>query len=564
MEKRTEEEKIREKFKEPCDTYYSIFVSKDIGYKYRNLSPFEFKNILIRLAQKRAAKGKEIINAGRGNPNFYSTMPRYAFSLITLISTYIGTEDTTGLIEGDMIQDLKFMPEEKGIARKFYSELQLYRQTHTGKFLYEAIETMKRISGLSPDKLIHQLVISTIGCFYPSPPRIQPFVEPVLAEFLSKTIYNIPNLKKNAKIFLTEGASAAIIYIFNSLKYNSLVVKGDTIGILTPIFSPYLEIPELQNYKLKQVCITADPNDEWEITDRELEKIANHEMKALFLCNPTNPTALSLSKRTVRKIKNIVRTKNRNLIILSDNVYAPFVGQFNSLLKALPYNTIGVYSFSKYFGVTGWRLGSVVLHNRNVIDDVLLKSVPESVNKRYIMVSDTPQNIPFIERLVLDSRQVAEGHTAGLSTPQQVIMTLFAMHDYMDKKKQYNKTIKKLLSYRMSLLLDPLEYKIRESDMNSNYYIVIDLIKASTIITKDAKFGEYLYKHRDPLEFLMLLAKRYSIVLLPGVGFAGPFWSIRVSLANLPSHQYEYIGYSVKLLVEEYYKQYKQKKRSRN
>jgi aspartate 4-decarboxylase len=44
-------------------------------------------------------------------------------------------------------------------------------------------------------------------------------------------------MKNKIKIFPTEGASAAIVYVFNSLKYNKLV------GILTPIFSPYLEIP---------------------------------------------------------------------------------------------------------------------------------------------------------------------------------------------------------------------------------------------------------------------------------------------------------------------------------
>ena len=43
---------IKETFKEPCEAYYSIFPKsgkQDSGYKYRNLSPFEFKNILIKM-----------------------------------------------------------------------------------------------------------------------------------------------------------------------------------------------------------------------------------------------------------------------------------------------------------------------------------------------------------------------------------------------------------------------------------------------------------------------------------------------------------------------------------
>jgi aspartate 4-decarboxylase len=417
------------------------------------------------------------------------------------------------------------------------------------------------ITGFSEDKLAHDIIISTLGCFYPNPPRVQSYAEPILAAFLSKIIYKNDSLKDQIKIFPTEGASAAIIYVFNSLKYNKLVVDGDQIGIFTPIFSPYLEIPALQNYNLVQVCIKANPDNNWEIDDEELAKLGNKNMKALFICNPTNPTALSLSKRTTQKIASIVNKSNPNLIVLADNVYAPFVDQFNGLMNDLPYNTIGVYSFSKYFGVTGWRLGSIAINNNNIIDNKLLKNAPSSVNDRYSTITTKPQNITFIDRLLLDSRQVAEGHTAGLSTPQQVLMTLFAMHDYMDKERVYNKMVKKLLKTRMDLLLKPIKYKLEESVMNSNYYIIIDLIKVAKYLTNDDVFSKYLIEHKDPLEFLMLLAQNYSTVLLPAVGFAGPFWAVRASIANLDTKKYTQIGINLKNMMMFYYQQYKKKPR---
>lgn len=539
-------------FNAPCDYEYKITInSDDEGYKFRSLSPFEFKNKLIELAQEKVGPNNEILNAGRGNPNFFSPVPRYAFGLLTIFASYLGSQETD-------IKDLGFFPQKKGISHKFNKFLLLNINTPTGQFLYNAVREMIKISGFEEDEFVYQLIMSTIGGFYPNPPRIQPFVEPVLAEFLGKRIYR-SNLKNNIKIFPTEGASAAIIYTFNSLKYNQLVVKGDIIGILTPIFSPYLEIPDLQNYKLKQVCVKANENNEWEIPDSELEKISNQKMKALFLANPTNPTSVSLSAKTTKKIGSIVRNKNPNLIILADNVYAPFVDKFNSLMNSLPNNTIGVYSFSKYFGVTGWRLGAIVLNNDNIIDNKLLKNVSPKVNKRYSIITTKPQNIKFIDRLLIDSRQVAEAHTAGLSTPQQVIMTLFAMYDYLDKDRTYNKKIKKLLKTRINLLLNPINYKIKENDMNTNYYVVVDLIKVSLNITKDKSFGNYLIKYKDPLEFILLLAKNYGTVLLPAVGFAGPLWGIRVSIANLPTEKYKSIGENIKSLVLKYYKQFKKK-----
>jgi aspartate 4-decarboxylase len=541
---------MKETFDEPCNAYYKIFVDKqDNGYKYRTLSPFEFKNTLIKLAKAKVGKTGEILNAGRGNPNFYSSIPRYAFGFLQLYATYIGNKDSG-------IKNIGIMPEKKGCWKKLHNLLEHNKHTNTGKFLLDALQQMKSITGFKKDTLAHQIIIAALGCFYPNPPRSQPFVEPVLAEFLSKIIYKNSSLKNKIKIFPTEGASAAIVYVFNSLTYNRLLVKGDNIGILTPIFSPYLEIPALSNYGLTQICIQANPDNDWEIPDSELAKIGNKSMKALFICNPTNPTALSLSKITTKKIAEIVKNRNPELIILADNVYAPFVDQFNSLVNDLPYNTIGVYSFSKYFGVTGWRLGAIILNNNNVIDDLLLKRVPQSVNKRYAMVNTNPQQIPFIERLVLDSRQVAEGHTAGLSTPQQLIMTLFAMHDYLDTDRSYNKTIKNLLKKRMMLLLAPLKYKIKESMLNSNYYIILDIIKASKYITNDDNFGKYLQKKKDPLEFLLLLAKEYGTVLLPAVGFAGPFWAVRVSIANLDTEKYKLIGENLKSLIINYYENY--------
>jgi aspartate 4-decarboxylase len=53
----------------------------------------------------------------------------------------------------------------------------------------------------------------------------------------------------------------------------------------------------------------------------------------------------------------------------------------------VPDNTIGVYSYSKYFGGTGWRLGVIALCEDNVLDR-LLKELPQAdkdeLNERYL------------------------------------------------------------------------------------------------------------------------------------------------------------------------------------
>ena len=54
-------------------------------------------------------------------------------------------------------------------------------------------------------------------------------------------------------MYAVEGGTAAMTYLFNTLRENRLVVHGDTIAMGMPIFTPYMEIPELDDYKLKKI-----------------------------------------------------------------------------------------------------------------------------------------------------------------------------------------------------------------------------------------------------------------------------------------------------------------------
>ncbi|MBU5584076.1 aminotransferase class I/II-fold pyridoxal phosphate-dependent enzyme, partial [Enterococcus sp. S181_ASV_20] len=91
----------------------------------------------------------------------------------------------------------------------------------------------------------------------------------------------------------TEGGTAAIVYIFNSLKENKLIKQGDKIAINTPIFTPYLQIPELNDYEMVEVDLRSDEEHNWEIQASELDKLKDPEIKAFFAVNPSNPGAMA-------------------------------------------------------------------------------------------------------------------------------------------------------------------------------------------------------------------------------------------------------------------------------
>lgn len=62
--------------------------------------------------------------------------------------------------------------------------------------------------------------------------------------------------------------------------------------------------------------------------------------------------------------------------------------------------------------------------------------------------------------MVADSRNVALNHTAGLSTPQQVQMVLFALFNMMDSRQDYKNAVKSVVRERDAALHRQLELSL--------------------------------------------------------------------------------------------------------
>ena len=338
------------------------------------------------------------------------------------------------------------------------------------------------------------------------------------------------------------------------LKANRLLHPGDTIALGTPIFTPYVEMTHLEDYDLKMVQIGAPQENRFQFTDTEIEKLEDPKVKAFFVVNPGNPTGMALSKETIAKIANLVKTKRPDLMLLTDDVYGTFVDDFRSLLGELPHNTIGVYSYSKYFGCTGWRLGVIAVHEDNIFDKMIAqlpKADVKALDKRYGALTLEPRKIKFIDRIVADSRDVALNHTSGLSLPQQVMMTLFSLSEMMDTDKRYQAACKEIVHRRVTAMIEGLELQLSPNPNFDAYYGLIDFeFWARKNLGEEAV--SYLKKNIHPLDLAFRLAESHGIVLLNGGGFEAPDWSLRVSLANLPDEAYDEIARGVRSIARGY------------
>jgi aspartate 4-decarboxylase len=226
----------------------------------------------------------------------------------------------------------------------------------------------------------------------------------------------------------------------------------------------------------------------------------------------------------------------------------------------LPQNTIGVYSYSKHFGCTGWRLGVIAVHEDNIFDKMIAKlpaKTRAALNHRYSPITLEPEKVKFIDRMVADSRMVALNHTAGLSLPQQIQMALFSTFALLDKSDSYKLLCQLIVRRRFHALFEGLGLTLPEDSTRAGYYVELDLMVWAEKEYGSA-FAKFLRENYVCTDVLFRLAEHSGVVLMHGGGFGGPDWSVRVSLANLAEETYPKIGQYLREAAQGYVEEWRQ------
>ncbi|HZK52918.1 MAG TPA: bifunctional aspartate transaminase/aspartate 4-decarboxylase [Desulfosporosinus sp.] len=508
------------------------------------LGPFEIASKMLKLA-KNNENHNSFLNAGRGNPNWVNTQARLAFARFIAFGV---KESERTMLEGN----LGGYTTLDGIGARLDDTLDLSQKEDA--FIKTFIDYAVDVLGIDRDALVKEFTDAIIGNNYPVPSRCLINIEKIINAYLQDTLYKGVSLTESTQVFPTEGGTAAICYIFNSLKKNGLIKEGDRIAIDTPIFTPYLQIPKLTNYEMVEVELASTEDNNWELPLSALDVLEDESIKAFFLVNPSNPGSRALDSRLLNRIKEICE-KRRDLIIITDDVYGTFVEDFQSVYAVAPYNTLLVYSYSKLYGTTGWRVGCIAMNKQNVFDDLIARLPEEklkALDEDYSIVTLEPRSFPFIERLTADSRSIGLYHTSGLSTPQQAMMALFSLthlvcHDCDD----YIESTKKIVARRYHDLFEGLGIKEDNTRENAKYYALIDVYNlAERLYGKD--LATYIRENFEDIDFLLKLAKDEGVVLMEGVGFAAIPGTLRVSQANLPDDAYPKIARRIKALLKEY------------
>ena len=147
----------------------------------------------------------------------------------------------------------------------------------------------------------------------------------IVREYLQWAMCGEPRPAGTFDLYAVEGGTAAMCYLFKSLKANRLLNPGDTIALATPIFTPYLEMPHLEDYGLNMTVIPARQEQRWQFTDEDLKPLLDPKVKAFFVVNPGNPYAVALSREVDRERSAASSRRVPTCMLLTDDVYGTFV-----------------------------------------------------------------------------------------------------------------------------------------------------------------------------------------------------------------------------------------------
>ncbi|HEY6532202.1 MAG TPA: bifunctional aspartate transaminase/aspartate 4-decarboxylase, partial [Acidimicrobiales bacterium] len=353
------------------------------------------------------------------------------------------------------------------------------------------------------------------------------------------------------ELFATEGGAAAMAYVFNTLHQNHIVGPGDAIAMATPIFTPYLQIPVLEDFGFRVVEIPAAHDAAHRFEEHALDRLRDPSIKAFFVINPGNPDSRAITPERLRELADLVVADRPDLVIVADTAYAAFVDGFQGTIGHLPRNVVCIHSFSKTFGATGNRLGFVAVHHDNVLDDLLRSQSDErraAARERYGSVTAEPDDLSFMARLVADSRDVALHNIAGLATPAQVEMGLFSLFHLLPSGQDYIRGVRAELAEREQTLIEPLGVAA-PGGQDSLYYALVDLRAVVRALHGDA--ADAVIDRFDPTEIARRLAADHGVIVLPGQLFDAESWDVRVSLASLTLDELRQVGLAMRAVVDQ-------------
>jgi aminotransferase len=156
--------------------------------------------------------------------------------------------------------------------------------------------------------------------------------------------------------------SAGNMQALNTL-FHTMLDPGDEIILTDPCFASHIQ--QINLFSGKAVYWPLDENDNWSLDLESLPGLITAKTQAIVLVSPSNPTGKIFSRDELIRVGEIA--KQHNILIIIDDPYSDFIYEnknkyFNlASVEALKEHVVYLYSFSKSYAMSGWRLAYMIM-----------------------------------------------------------------------------------------------------------------------------------------------------------------------------------------------------------
>lgn len=210
------------------------------------------------------------------------------------------------------------------------------------------------------------------------------------------------------RVMVTNGSSAAI-----NLVFLSLFDAGATIAIAKPGYPAYRNI--LKALRLNCVEVQLSEQSNYTLTPEVLEEAERQEgvkIDGVLLASPANPTGTVTSEADLKALSDWCEA--RGTVFISDEIYhgLTFAGQ-ETTAASFTDNAVIINSFSKYYCMTGWRIGWMILPEH------LIRPVECLAQSMYISAPELSQ---IVAEAALTERDELNQVVAGYEINRELLM----------------------------------------------------------------------------------------------------------------------------------------------
>ncbi len=197
------------------------------------------------------------------------------------------------------------------------------------------------------------------------------------------------------RVIVTSGASGAFV-----LSFIAAFEAGSRVALTVPGYPCYPNI--LKSLDLEVESIRVGPGTKYALTVQHLEAL-RRPPRGLVIASPANPTGTMLGSECLSDLLSYCRAQG--IFTIVDEIYhgLEFGKERATTAAAFADSTIVVGSFSKYYSMTGWRLGWMVVPDA-------FRRTAEVLSQNLAICAPTLSQIAAVS--AFDARDELEGHVA--------------------------------------------------------------------------------------------------------------------------------------------------------